>query len=242
MSKILLLIAAALLITSCNNKAKEQTESQESKKQLTALEKRELEIQDSLKKVKVDSLAMIAWGDAKFGMSMKEALNTETFKGGKKLTESKRIAMAYETKRQLNKVFDLRWLGFFWGCFKENELTRIHIESSYVTANHIEDLLRECDIFIKNFTEKYGEPTYKKGKVNISKFNSGEEFEYAKFQIGNKSITITLGEWKLEVKYYYNIYIDNDEFPKKRHVQTEKEKREEQKRIEDAKRIKNNSF
>ena len=83
MKKILLLLTTILLTIGCNQKQKEQVVSQESNPQLTAAEIRNQEIQDSLKKVRNDSLALIAWGDAKFGMSMKEVLATETFKGGK---------------------------------------------------------------------------------------------------------------------------------------------------------------
>ena len=72
--------------------------------------------------------------------------------------------------------------------------------------------------------------------------NSGEEFEYAKYQIGDKTITILLGEQNREVKFYYKIYIENDKFPQKKHVQTEKEKKEEQRRMKEAKEIKENSF
>ena len=102
--------------------------------------------------------------------------------------------------------------------------------------------MSDCDIFIKNFTEKYGEPSYKKSKVNISEFNSGEEFEYAKFQIGDKTITIVLGELSSEVKFYYHVYIDNDRFPQKKHVMTEKEIKEVRKQMEDTEKIRNNSF
>lgn len=62
-------------------------------------------------------------------------------------------------------------------------------------------------------------------KSRSPEFNSGEEFEYAKFQIGDKTITIVLGELSSEVKFYYHVYIDNSKFPPKQHVMTDKEKR-----------------
>ena len=127
MKKILLLLTTILLTIGCNQKQKEQVVSQESNPQLTAAEIRNQEIQDSLKKVRNDSLALIAWGDAKF-------------------------------------------------------------------------------------------------------------------QIGDKMIAIELGELRSDVRFYYHIYIDNSKFPKKKHVMTEKEKREEQKQKEETEKIRNNSF
>ena len=78
MRKVLLILATTLLTISCNHEQKEQTESPQTKT-LTATEIRNQEIQDSLKQVKTDSLALIAWGDAKFGMTMEEALKTNAF-------------------------------------------------------------------------------------------------------------------------------------------------------------------
>jgi len=56
MKKILLLLTTILLTIGCNQKPKEQVVSQESNPQLTAAEIRNQEIQDSLKKVRNDSL------------------------------------------------------------------------------------------------------------------------------------------------------------------------------------------
>ena len=239
MRKVLLLLPMMLITISCNHKQKEQTESPQTKT-LTATEIRNQEIQDSLKQVKTDSLALIAWGDAKFGMTMKEVLATKSFKGGDKY--SNWIVMGYERERIFTSSIGVNNIASIETEFKENELTRINIESYKITANRIDDLVRDCNIFIRNFTEKYGNPSYQKDKVNISEFNSGEEFEYAKYQIGDKTITILLGEQSREVKFYYKIYIENDKFPKKKHVQTEKEKKEEQRRMKAAKEIKENSF
>ena len=239
MRKVMLILPMMLITISCNHKQKEQTESPQTKT-LTATEIRNQKIQDSLKQVKTDSLALIAWGDAKFGMTMKEVLATKSFKGGDKY--SNWIVMGYERERIFTSSIGVNNIASIETEFKENELTRINIESYKITANRIDDLVRDCNIFIRNFTEKYGNPSYQKDKVNISEFNSGEEFEYAKYQIGDKTITILLGEQSREVKFYYKIYIENDKFPKKKHVQTEKEKKEEQRRMKEAKEIKENSF
>ena len=60
MKKVSLLLLTILVTIGCNQKQKEQVVSQESNPQLTAAEIRNQEIQDSLKKVRNDSLALIA--------------------------------------------------------------------------------------------------------------------------------------------------------------------------------------
>ncbi|WP_195740183.1 hypothetical protein [Bacteroides thetaiotaomicron] len=152
MRKVLLLLPMMLIKISCNHKQKEQTESPQTKT-LTATEIRNQEIQDSLKQVKTDSLALIAWGDAKFGMTMKEVLATESFKGGDKYSNS--IVMEHNRQQEFERVLGLNELWLIQCYFQENELTRIYIDSPNLTANRIDDLIRDCNIFIRNFTKKY---------------------------------------------------------------------------------------
>lgn len=240
MKKLIILFSIFLSITSCNQKSKVQSENSEMKVP-TAAEIRKKEIQDSIEQVKTDSLAQFAWGDAKFGISMKKTLATEAFKGGDKYDG--RISMKFDRLKILgNAIGLLNELSYLWAEFEENQLYRVCAKSYYLTPNEINTLTEDCDIFINNFTEKYGNPYYKKEKVNISDFSSGEEFVYAKYQIGSKSITIALGELDTDIMLYYKIYIDNEEFPKKKHVMTDKEIQEVRKQMEEAERIKNNSF
>ena len=245
MKKVSLLLLIILLTIGCNQKPKEQVVSQESNPQLTAAEIRNKEIQDSLKKVRNDSLALIAWGDAKFGMSMKEVLATESFKNGYKYSSKdfNSISMDFDKIWKLKEIFNLNLsVGQLEAYFQEDELTKIEIESYKLTADKIKELVADCDIFIKNFTNKYGNPSYQCSRVNILNFEAGTVFTYARFRIGSKSITIKLGERNSGHKYYYIIYIENDKFPQKKHVMTEKEKREVRKQMEDTEKIRNNSF
>lgn len=240
MKKLLILFSIFLSVTSCNQKSKVQSENSEMKVP-TAAEIRKKEIKDSIEQVKTDSLAQFAWGDAKFGISMKKTLATEAFKGGDKY-DDRMITMEFDKRRIFGKSIGLKVLTSISAQFNKDELYRVCAESYYLRANEINTLTEDCDIFINNFTEKYGNPYYKKEKVNISDFSSGEEFVYAKYQIGSKSITIALGELDTEIKFYYKIYIANDEFPKKKHVMTDKEIQEVRKQMEEAEKIKNNSF
>lgn len=238
MRNILVFLATILTLTCCNQKQKVHKDVQKTSVP-TAAEIRQKEIQDSIQQVRSDSLALFAWGDVKFGINMKKALATDVFKGGNRYNNS---ISNFEYERELKRLFGFTKLSAFWGDFKDNELIEIRIESSYQPASQLDYLVRDCDIFIDNFKKKYGSPLFVKDKVNISEFDYGSEFEYAKFQVGNKKITILLKQNWSEITFKYEIHIKNNEFPTKKHVMTDKEIKEVRKQIENAEKIRNNSF
>lgn len=242
MKQTTFIFVAILLITSCNQKQKVQISTNDSDS-IIAVEKRNQEIQDSLNQAKIDSLSLIAWGDTKFGMTKKEVLATEAFKNGYKATYSNTISMDMDITSKIKKIFKLNlFINDFTAFFQEDELTKIQIESYELTADEIKNLIADCDIFKKNFTAKYGNPSYECRRVDIRDFESGKVFTYARYRIGNKSITIKLGETSSRYEYYYIIYIENTQFPKKKHVMTDEEIKEVQKQMEETERIRNNSF
>jgi len=217
MKKIATVLILILLIISCNHKNKGLINPQDSDS-IIRVEKRNQEIQDSLNQIRTDSLSLIAWGDAKFGMSIKEVLATESFKNGYKYSSKdfNSISMDFDKIWKLKEIFNLNLsVGQLEAYFQEDELTKIEIESYKLTADKIKELVADCDIFINNFTNKYGNPSYQCSRVNILNFEAGTVFTYARFRIGSKSITIKLGERSSGHKYYYIIYIENDKFPKK---------------------------
>ena len=241
MKQALQLFIITLLIVSCTKKQSNQIEQYDSMI-FTDAEIRNQEIQDSLQQARLDSLALIAWGDAKFGMSMKETLSTNAFKNGRKQHGVDEITMNFDQEFKFKKLFELNNLAGISAYYQENELKRISIKSYYVRANYINELIMDCNIFAKEFTKKHGSPSFQKGKTNILDFTVGKEFTYAKFKMKDKNIVIKLGELYDGGNYYYIIYIEKDKFPKKKHVKTEKEKKEEQRRMKEAKEIKENSF
>lgn len=104
----------------------------------------------------------------------------------------------------------------------------------------MDKLYNDCNIYIRQFTEKYGNPIYKKDEITPSDFDS-EEFVYVKYQIKDKTIAIVLGKLG-QIGFYYKILIDNSKFPKKKHVMTEKEIKAVRKQMEETEKIRNNSF
>lgn len=237
MKKILIFCATLLTIISCNQKPKVQIRDKEINIPTTA-EIRKKEIQDSIDQIRKDSLALIAWGDVKFGMSMKEVLATEAFRGGER--DGNLISMNIDKAIELEKVLALNYLGRLTAEFEENELCRIYTVSYYVEDSDINKLVSECDFLIRNFTNKYGTPIYKKDRVNLSDFNSGE-FMYSKHQIRNKTVIITLGKLT-NIGYYYKLFIDNDNFPTKKQIISEKKTKKIRKQMEEAEKTQNNSF
>ena len=236
---LILIVLIILTAVSCNQKPQKQEEKSQPIP-ITEAEKRKIEIQDSLKQVEIDSLALIAWGDAKFGMSMKQTYATEAFNNGMK--HSDQIVMDFDRKRKFAAASGLESLYSIRSIFKENELIRIQIESYNLGANEIDKLLKDCNIFIDNFKEKYGEPSFIIDNVNVSDFDSTEERKYAEFNIGAKKITILLQKRPTDYKYCYLIYIDNEQFPKKKRTPTEKEIKETEKYFKELKEVKKNSF
>ena len=65
-----------IFVSGCGNKQKRIEEQQ----RLDSIAKIEKAVLDSIEEKRADSLALIAWGDAKFGMTMEEALKTNAFK------------------------------------------------------------------------------------------------------------------------------------------------------------------
>lgn len=242
MRKILLFCICAFVLCACgNNKAKQL----EQRKQAIADSIAQVERQrkEMLERARVDSLSTVAWGDLRFGMSKKEALKTVSLKDGDVYDNV--ISMDWETKRALEKTFGLKELWDIYAFFEENELISVRIESPKVSASHIDDLLDDCAVLAKNFAKKMEVSVPNNAiynEINIYNFNEGEEFTYAYLHVGEKCVSIKLGETYSGSEYYYEVYISNSDYPKKKHEPTPEEKAQKQKEEEERQQIINNSF
>lgn len=242
MRKILLFCICAFVLCACgNNKAKQL----EQRKQAIADSIAQVERQrkEMLERARFDSLSSVAWGDLRFGMSREKALKTVSLKDGNVYDNS--IAMGYETVNAIKSAFGLKEFYDVWVFFEENELESMKIESYKVRASHIDDLLDDCAVLAKNFAKKMDvsvpiNANY--NEINIYNFNEGEEFTYAFLHVGTKSVSIKLGETYSGSEYYYEVYISNSEYPKKKHEPTPEEKARMKKEDEERQRIINNSF
>lgn len=175
------------------------------------------------------------------GMSKDEALKTVSLKNGD--VNDNTVSMHYETVFAIKRAFGLKELSDIDATFEENELSFVTIKSSKVLSSHIDDLVNDCKILADNFTKKMGEPVKSNDEeINVFSFNEGEKFLYAQFSIGEKCVLIQLGETDAGSEYFYEVGINNWQYPKKKHVPTPEEKAQRQKEDEERQRIIDNSF
>lgn len=258
---IVLFAFASVNFTSCNyfaeKKAREQfvrDSIQHAQDSIRIAEERAKFVADSLENVRLDSLSLIAWGQAKFGMSLKEILATETFANSKKpeyyygkitYYDKDYVWMKRDDIDAYNKSFNLRTkLKRIDARLKDGELYRVILESNFEDWDHLSNVIADCNYFVRQFSQKYVEPTklLDGSQISVSDFKKGDEFVYAVFRIKNKSIYIQMGEDSYLRKPFYRIYISNSDFPKTKHVDTPEEVKEKQKAKEQEEFSKNNAF
>ena len=208
MKKLLLLavLINVFIVSSCNHHKQEQEQAR-----LDSLRK------DSILKAMVitDSLSLIAWGDAKFGMSEEEVAATKAFKGA--------LLGTYVSQDEIwsiRRVYGLDCLVEIHAEFEENELCRIFIESDRMSIRDFKYLVNDCSILTNEFAKKYGKPTYQKDEITSRELFNGSK-DFAVFNIGSKSIKIFM--YESDYKYGYKIIIRNSSFPRKKHEPTEEE-------------------
>ena len=175
-------------------------------------------------------------------MTKQEVMNSKAFKGEKEKVIEKgndSYLMDYAKSNDIRRLYNLEYNPSIWAHFKDNELYMVSIETYGKSANYIEDLANDCGIFAKEFMKKYGEPDYLRTSVSILDFNH-HQLRIASFIIGAKKIWIGLLEDDSEYKYY--ITIENNNFPKKKHIPTEEELRKQKEQDAKNKEIKDNSF
>ena len=146
------------------------------------VEIRKQEVKDSLERARIDSLALIAWGDAKFGLSQKEVLSTNTFKESS-VYSKETISMKFENMNIANNKMTI---CNFFAEFEMDELYRIDIKTCPETANYIDDLEIDVMRISHLFEKRYGKPAYSFGKeISLSDFNEGVDFMYERWEIGD---------------------------------------------------------
>jgi hypothetical protein len=234
----LFLLGFCVTITSCKfveeKRAREQyvrDSIQHVQDSIRLAQGRAIFVADSLERVRLDSLALIAWGDAKFGMSQKEVLATRTFKGSR--LSDDRIYLPHNKITMYKDAWNLK-LGicWIWALFKNDELTNIVIESSpclYWDRLH-SHLIHDVDLLLSKFAEKNSlHFTPQSRKVSISDFKSDDSFLYERLSIESKSMSVYLKEDSYHPSY--SIWISNIDFPKKQ-VETTEEKLEKKRKQE----------
>ena len=137
-----------IFVSGCGNKQKRIEEQQ----RLDSIAKIEKAVLDSIEEKRADSLALIAWGDAKFGMTMEEALKTNAFKDySSNVSDTElgqKLSLSIEKLEIGNYNIDVLQFNVF---FRNNELCDILIKSYPQPADHIDDLVNDALVIANQF-------------------------------------------------------------------------------------------
>lgn len=142
---------------------------------------------DSLQKIRIDSLEDFAFGDAKFGMTIKQLKKTDAFKDG--FFCEFFVSPPIENQRFGSTLFNVS------GKIFNDTLYRVEIDTYYRTANYIDaELETSVSILKSKFTEKYGEPNTSNPYPKIFDFKPGRSYLIYSWEIGDKKISISMDE------------------------------------------------
>ena len=229
------MVVIAASVSACNNGAKQrQAEAAEKARQDSIAKAQE---EERLQLAFEDSVAIYAWGDAKFGITIKEVLQTKSFSGGNRYDNS--VSMNYQKEFAIMDAIGLTSMMSVWADFggkSNNELTRIRMYGTH-HWNDFDDLVSDIDKLIKEFTKKYGKPDaiqehyLEMRYVDLDKLKN---IDIAQWRIGSgtgtngtKYITIVTRK-TISDAYEYNVDIYNTDFPKEKKEKTAAEIKAEQ--------------
>jgi hypothetical protein len=212
MKRILLFLAVCLLVT-CNSGEKRLARQVLKQREDSLASIRQARINDSLaiiekqNKQKEIELSKIAYGDALFGMSFKEALKTDVFKDGKVGNDTRYLNSKSEEYRKIG--------GTYWdvtGVFYNDTLYLVTIESpKSVTADDIEtDLVKQVNILKGVIDQKFGAPDEKYGKPGISEFEPGGIMWMYRWNIEDRTIKLGMALTDSIVGYKTTCYSSHE--------------------------------
>ncbi len=189
----------------------------------------------------LDSLALVAWGDLKFGISQKEAKKSIIFKGGDKYDDS--LAGGLEYELNLCRGLGLHGSLSLWADFIGKGYTILNKIRVSIGTSKFDELLTNIVIVTNKFKEIYGEPDYMTNE-DMSAYKLGDKriraITWYLKSPNNGTKTINCYIEGSDYDYYtFEIIITNDKFEK---VPTKEELEAAKKREEDIKNAVNNAF
>lgn len=230
MKKLLLLPCIALML-SCGKKKAEEARLKQEKWEA-------MKEQAEIAKKEAEDLAIIAWGDAKFGISKEEAKKIDTFADGtlydsKKYTENyyPYIHASTEYRNNLRKAYDLnisiRDFDLEFDGKTKDELWRVYIRSHDCDSSKRDKLEADVITLVKQFAQKYGTDVELNEDFAFYDISLGDRVRYARWKSigtydngivtkagdeGIKLISIYIGKTR-DYDYYYEIFISNTKYP-----------------------------
>lgn len=238
MKKYIVIFCSLLLLSACSgNKHKDKHEEEVSS------EKESIAASDAKSKYsseKLDSLALYAWGDVKFGISQKEAKRSEIFKGGDKYDNS--LSSDFDYDLALGRGMGLNGLLHIWGDFIGKGYSSLEQIRLTVGCSDFDNFLSDVTTIIGRFKDIYGEPSFVTGE-DMTAYNLGDKkidaisWSFNSPHNGTKYIfgTIVGSDYS---HYEFEITISNSKFkknPTKVELEEEKHRKEnERKAIKNA--------
>lgn len=215
-----------LICCSCNYQQKKQ-EEQKKLDSIALVEQRSIEIADSIKAAIQKEQSLIAWGDAKFGMTTKDLKNTKTFKGG--------YFCEYFVSPSLeNEKIDGYLFSNIKALLHNDTLYRVEIMTFSQNAKYIDnELTRAANILKKGFTTKYGAPEIHNPTPTILDIKPDNPTLMYSWNIGPKSINIYMEESDIDYEYRATCVIYNSKFTESIRRENQKIKEEQEKSFND---------
>lgn len=223
MKKLLFLtcLGATIIFSSCSTPNSTKTSEQFVKGSINSTENHRL-----------DSLSLIAWGDAKFGMSTEEVLMTNTFANAeyeKVDNRYDRIRLGWKDLSALREAMNLkRSLFELKANFDNGELFQIVIEINGTVWENYEAMVVDAETFTNRFSEKYGMPVSHVNPKYVTPTDFQRGTTYALFKIKSKEIRIKLQKDRSTGYPTYGIYISNSDFPRNPYVKNAEDLQKEQ--------------
>lgn len=224
MKSTFLSIALISVLISCNNgQNKSVIQDNTEAQRLKALEQSRI---DSLERVQIDSLALIAWGDANFGMTFKEVSKTKIFKDASNYSDKNN---PFQHLSLYSSQTNIEGISKIDASFFNDILYRIDLETYEKNANYYDTDIKETVILLKTLIEsKYGTPTYANGFPSFLEMRPNKGITAYHWKIGEKHIFITVKEVYSGSQYMMSCSIYNDKVyePVEEYYRKEKEKEE----------------
>lgn len=188
------ILAMCLILFSCNNAERQKKREQELAKSdsIQKAEKLKAEKKTLDEKARIDSLSQIAWGDAKFGMSFKEAKKTNSFKEAYGYSDK---GSPYQTLKLYTSLTKIEGILSIKALFFNDRLYRIEMESYKKTANYWDTDIKSTTYLLEYLIkEKYGSPTKDYGFPEFHKMRPDNYYDVYEWNIDKKRMLIQVGE------------------------------------------------
>ena len=165
-------------------------------------EKKEAEKAERIKQYELEKARSLnIWKDVRFGMTREQVRETKVFKNIGKIPDNFEIWGSYIVGNK-----ELKTVKFHFGEKRGRLYSIEFLSSRSITANHIDDMMKDCQNIVKGMEEGFKEKIkWKKEDVSVFDFNEGEEFDIICTGFGQVSIWAKMGETYNGSEYYYSV-------------------------------------